>query len=128
MIDLIMVNDKRIVNDVKSIPSVSLDSDHRLLLGKFNLESPERPRRIIRERIAVEKLKEEQVVNTLKEKIRTCKLNNEEVFGGVEEEWKNFKDNIKRCARETLGVKRMGGRKKRTAWWTDDVSLAVKEK
>ena len=33
-----------------------------------------------------------------------------------------------RCARETLGVKRMGGRKKRTAWWTDDVSLAVKEK
>ena len=128
MIDLIMVNDKRIVNDVKSIPSVSLDSDHRLLLGKFNLESPERPRRIIRERIAVEKLKEEQVVNTLKEKIRTCKPNNEEVFGGVEEEWKNFKDNIKRCARETLGVKRMGGRKKRTAWWTDDVSLAVKEK
>src|SRR5678815_345906 len=46
----------------------------------------------------------------------------------VEGEWEYFKEKMKTCARDTLGVKRMGSRKKKTAWWTDEVARAVKEK
>ena len=40
MIDLFLTNNKNLFNDVKSIPSVSCDSDHRLVLAKLKLKKP----------------------------------------------------------------------------------------
>ena len=61
MIDLVMTNNRRTISDRKSVPSVSLDSDHRLVMARLNLKKPPRTKLIQRERIMVEKLKEVRV-------------------------------------------------------------------
>ena len=104
MIDMFLVNDKRIARDVKSIPSVSLDSDHRLVLGKFKLRKPQILRSICRERLAVEKLKEVDIKELLNIRLADCKPTYREEFKGVEEEWRMFRDTVGECSRETLGV------------------------
>ena len=40
MIDLELTSNKNLFRDAKSVPSISLDSDHRLLLIKLNLSKP----------------------------------------------------------------------------------------
>ena len=39
IIDYVVASDKRLGQIVKALPEVSLDSDHRLVLGKINLTS-----------------------------------------------------------------------------------------
>ena len=38
MIDLFLTNQKSIINDVKAMPSVSLDADHRLVIAKLKIK------------------------------------------------------------------------------------------
>ena len=45
MIHMMLTNDKRIFEDVKSVPTISLDSDHRMVLGKLRWKSWKTPRR-----------------------------------------------------------------------------------
>ena len=40
LIDIFLTSDRRIFCDVKAVPSVSLDSDHRLLLANLKLSKP----------------------------------------------------------------------------------------
>lgn len=128
MIDLILCNDKRIVNDVKSIPSVSLDSDHRMVIGKLKLKRPEKPRKIVKERFAVERLKDGNVTRSFQNKIiNDMPAQNEQ--HSIEHAWNSFKTTVTNCATETVTVKRVcGGKKKKTIWWTEEVKQAVKEK
>ena len=42
MIDLITTNKKQIICNVKAIPSVSFDADHRLVVAKVRLSAPSR--------------------------------------------------------------------------------------
>jgi len=37
MIDLVLANQKKMITDVKAVPSVSADADHRLLIIKCTL-------------------------------------------------------------------------------------------
>lgn len=68
MINLILASDRRMKTDVNSsIPSVSLDSDHRLVLGKFKVMKSQ----VTRERIVIEKLKEVSVDDRMREEIAT---------------------------------------------------------
>lgn len=60
MIDTI-VNNRKTVTDVKGIPSELLNSDHRIVVEKLRLMRPRKSGFVARERLAVEKLKEEGV-------------------------------------------------------------------
>uniref|UniRef100_H3A352 Endonuclease/exonuclease/phosphatase domain-containing protein n=1 Tax=Latimeria chalumnae TaxID=7897 RepID=H3A352_LATCH len=57
MIDLVLTNDKRIINDVKTLPSVCLDSDHRLVLVKVHLQKPKELPSTKKKRLKIERLK-----------------------------------------------------------------------
>ncbi len=55
-IDFILAGDKRKVRDVKSIPSESMNADHRLMVGKLELNKPRRERIVKHKMIKVEEL------------------------------------------------------------------------
>ena len=46
----------------------------------------------------------------------------------VEEEWELFKSTVLRCAAVVCGYKKVGRKKKRSAWWDEEVKGLVKEK
>ncbi|XP_076038579.1 uncharacterized protein LOC143023832 [Oratosquilla oratoria] len=69
MIDLIVCNDKRNISNVKSIPSESMDADHRLVVAKLTfkkLRSRPPPKR---RRLNLVKLKEGEIKQRLNGKI-----------------------------------------------------------
>jgi len=70
VIDMIMSSDKRAFADVKSLPTVSLDSDHRMVLGKLKLQISRKHRKITKERFCVERLREDYVGAEFNEKIK----------------------------------------------------------
>ena len=128
MIDMIMINDKRMFEDVKSIPTVSLDSDHRMVLGKITWKRRIKPRKKIKERYCLERLREEGVMETFDEGI-TRRYEELADQTSAEESWKTFKAGMDSTAKEVLGKKRvMGGKRKKTAWWNEEVKNAVKIK
>ena len=69
MIDLALTNNKNLFRDVKSIPSVSMDSDHRLLLLKLKLSKPKQKQAKPRERFLLENLRNEECVERYKSRI-----------------------------------------------------------
>ena len=60
MIDLALTNNRNLFKDVKSIPSLSCDSDHRLVLVKLKLRKPKVRRAQAVTRFLLENLKEEE--------------------------------------------------------------------
>ena len=50
-------------------------------------------------------------------------------WGGVEAEWELFKGGIVRCAKETCGMRKVGGRRRKgSEWWSEEMNLVVAEK
>src|SRR5215469_8148589 len=78
LIDMIMSSDKRSFTDVKSLPTVSLDSDHRMVLGKLKLQISRKHRKSTKERFCVERLKEDYVGAEFNEKIKREEERSEE--------------------------------------------------
>src|SRR5678815_4768074 len=122
-------NDKRVFMDVKSIPSVSLDSDHRLVVGKIRWRQRKKPKKVTRERYCFEKLKDE---NTREDFNNKLVRKYEEISGTVErveEGWKDFREGVEQVAREVIGTKKISsGKRKKTVWWNEEVKNVVKEK
>lgn len=106
MIDLVLANDKRIFKDVKSIPSVSLDADHRLVMGKMRwMKKPKTPK-VNRERYVLENLKDVKLqFNQKLEDLREDA--NVMTETDIEDVWRAFKDGMDTAAKETIGVKRV---------------------
>ena len=126
MIDLFLTNDRKMFCDVKTIPSLSLDSDHRLLLATLNLAKPKKKVKIIKQRYKLEELKKQDVVEQFREKFR---VNLIDESGEGTNKWQSFKKSISVAAEESIGVRKTyGGKKKSTPWWTDRVKQAVRLK
>ena len=128
MIDLFLTNNKSLFNDVKAVPSVSLDADHRMVIAKINIKIPICRARTGRRQFKLPKLSEEGIVARLREKLG-------EVFQdhsgetNIDNQWCEFKDNVTAATSEILGEKvPYKGKKKTTAWWTDEVRDAVGNK
>ncbi|XP_076038003.1 uncharacterized protein LOC143023369 [Oratosquilla oratoria] len=127
-IDLVITNNKKIFRDVKAIPSVSLDSDHRLVVAKINARKWRVVPGKIRRRFKVEDLKNPKKKESFKEKIRG-KVTNLQTGENINEEWEQMKTVVKEVAEEVLEMKYVGKtKKKRTPWWTEEMADAVKEK
>ena len=65
MIDLFITNNRALFCDVKAIPSVSLDADHRLVLGKLRIKKPKEQRGKAAKRYKLSLLKEQDTVTNL---------------------------------------------------------------
>lgn len=128
MIDLILTNKKEMFRDVKSVPSVSGDADHRMVLVKMLLKRPVLHPRKQRKRIQVERIKEVGCREDFQREIRN-NMTGEEEEQNVERCWNTFKEAVLRSAGMTMGVKMVGGvKKKKTPWWTDRLKAAVQRK
>ncbi|XP_076045844.1 uncharacterized protein LOC143028090 [Oratosquilla oratoria] len=91
MIDFFVTNNKKLFRDVKSLPSVSLDSDHRLVLTKLTIKTLKRQRKVLRERFCLERLKERKVAEEFQSKIRNLKPDGNDIVDDIETEWEDFK-------------------------------------
>ena len=46
----------------------------------------------------------------------------------IEEEWEMFKSTVMTCAARVCGYKRIGGKKRGSAWWDEEINEMVREK
>ena len=131
MIDLILTNNKRIFRDVKAIPSVSCDSDHRIVVGKLRLDKPKVCKSKGTKRFLVEKLKDPECKEEFQRRVRESRENQNNTVEsvGLEDCWRTFHSTVNQLAEEVMHFKiNYGKKKKKTAWWTDEVQDVVKKK
>ncbi|MPC17988.1 hypothetical protein E2C01_010859 [Portunus trituberculatus] len=117
---------KSLTHDVKAILSLSLDSDHHVVVALVNLcYTLVRPLGK-RSRLAVEKLKEHEMKEKLAENLhKKLETDEEENFERTRELSKKA---ILESIEDTNGFKYIGGKKKRTHFWNTEVQNAVKDK
>ncbi|KAI8511727.1 hypothetical protein Bbelb_108270 [Branchiostoma belcheri] len=124
-IDFILTNKKTIIKDVKAIPSVSLDSDHRLVKGKVKIHLPKLEKKTARKRVKTENL--EHVQSAIQEKLLKEKDNIKE--NNIETHWESLKTCLQEIQENIVGMTVVGKlRKKRTGWWTEEVKAEVASK
>ncbi|XP_076047358.1 uncharacterized protein LOC143028886 [Oratosquilla oratoria] len=125
MIDLVLSSRKSLIHDVKSIPSLSLDSDYQAAVAKVNITIPPQCRRLKSKKIEIENLKDQRVREKLEDKLAEITITGKT----IEQQWKIAQSQINTIAKEVVGVKWAGGcKKKRTAYWNEEVQEAVREK
>ena len=127
MIDLFITNKKKIFKDVKAIPSVSADSDHRIVVAKLSLTKPKQKARRGRMRLKLENLKDEEKRRELQNKVENhTRTQREEQINA---QWETFRETLLQICTETLGTKTIKGtKKKQTPWWTGELKGAVRRK
>ena len=130
MIDLFLTNNRNVFMDVKAVPSVSMDADHRLVMAKVRLRKPKSKRKVGMRRYKLTKLNDHEQVERLKNAIEEkCQNEDESVEGEADALWTNLKDRISEATNEVLGEKKpYQGKKKMTPWWSNEVREAVKYK
>ena len=112
-IDFIISSKKSLLTDVKAIPSISLDADHRLLRGTLKIHTPPIIPNTKRTRIHREKTEEvkREIQSRFEEKLH------HPTFETVEEGWAEMKETIDTIQKEVIGTSLVGaGKRKRTAW------------
>lgn len=114
------------ITDVKVIPSVSLQSDHRLLVASFKFNKLKALRETRDRKIKVWKLKDE-VKSKVFEKIIRQNIPNTDA-GTVEEEWYQYKKCMTEAAEKICGRTSTLRRWKETPWWNDKTKTAVLNK
>ncbi|XP_066953399.1 craniofacial development protein 2-like [Macrobrachium rosenbergii] len=120
--DYLVTSDKKLVQNVKVLPGVSLDSDHRLVIGKINISSVS-AQKTEKKVIKIETLKDPDIEMRFDSKF-TEKLQQLE-----QREWEALKESALKVGEEELGCRYVGGtRKRRTVWWNEDVKEVVKIK
>ena len=126
MIDMFITNNNKLFTDVKTIPSVSMDADHRLILVKVKIKKPKRNREQGMKKYKLHKLHtqatKEKLVEVLQDKLQDETVEQD----SVETLWKSFKDKITEAADQVLGEKvPFRGKKEVTPWWNEEVKQMV---
>ena len=85
-----------------SLPSISLDSDHRHVLAKLIMNKPQGQRRVMRERFCLERLKERETAEEFQLKISNLKPDENDIVQDIEIEWEDFKSKVITGAREAV--------------------------
>lgn len=115
------------LTDVKVIPSVSMDGDHRLLVAQWKGKGREKTKEQRRQnRIKEWGLKDNMKAEEFKRLIVEKMPRNE--MGSVEEEWRLFKETLVKSAEKVCGRTSRKRKDKETRWWNALTIQAVKEK
>ncbi|KAL1446168.1 hypothetical protein WDU94_012372, partial [Cyamophila willieti] len=128
MIDFFLVSDniKPWLNNVKVIPSVSLGSDHRLVVSCFKVKKL-KPMNISQDKkIKSYKLKDikhaEEFRAIVSQGMPQCAMRT------IEEEWTNFKKVIVSAAEKVCGRNNEKRKYKETPWWNNETKNATTTK
>jgi len=119
--------DRNMVKDVKVIPGESCVSQHRLLVGGFEVERKSFKKVRYKSKLRVWKLKNKDIQNSFQEELRKS----EEVWAAapdVEEKWKVMREVLLDATEKTCGWTKGARRHQETWWWNDEVDLAIKRK
>ena len=113
--------------DVKAIPSLSCDSDHRMVLAKLKLVVPRKRASKKTQRFRTERLKDEATAQQLADFVANQIPPIESEEQDVEDEWKLLKESMYTAAKYSITLKvKYGTTKKYTDWWNEQVNEAVK--
>src|SRR6201990_159334 len=124
IIDYIISTDSKMVKNVKVIPGISMDSDHRLVVTDIRIRMERIQNKEKRSVFKVELLKENGKKREYIEKVRENLEQMEEV-GEIRE----IQETVRRAAEETLGRRWTGRtRKRHTKWWGEEVREAILRK
>lgn len=134
IIDYVIVSNSLFYNteDVRVKRGAEIGSDHYLLIAKMNLSLKRNPlsrKQNTQTKLRVEKLKDIDTKTAYQNKLRS-KLENEELLQSedIEALWTRYKETLKQTANEICGRKKIGGPRKRTAWWNGGVKSKIKQK
>ena len=136
IIDYVIVSNSLFYStqDVRVKRGAEIYSDHYLVLAKMSiLPKVKDPKKNMsrRTKLRVEKLREEDTKTNYQKTIKTyieAKPNTAENSEDIESIWEDYKEIIIKSATEVCGKKVIGGSKKMTAWWNEDVKEKIKEK
>ena len=130
-IDLFLVTNHCNVCNVKAIPSVSLDSDHRLVVMQTShtikkLKPAEKKKRVNLHNLANGENMRKEFEEQITQKNRETTTEEDE---DVEKHWRSLKTDINNSIENTVGFKWTSvSRKKQTAWWNEELKSQVKYK
>ena len=130
-IDLFLVTNHCNVCNVKAIPSVSLDSDHRLVVMQTRhtikkLKPAEKKKRVNLHNLANGENMRKEFEEQITQKNRETTTEEDE---DVEKHWRSLKTDINNSIENTVGFKWTSvSRKKQTAWWNEELKSKVKYK
>ena len=93
MMDLLIANNRALFYDVKVIPSMSIDTDHRLVLAKLRIRKPKENRAKGAKRYKLGMLKEQDTIADLQQCMQ-IKLEDivEQEGCNVDSMWSTFKE------------------------------------
>ena len=129
MIDLFITNNRALFCDVKAIPLVSLDADHRLVLAKLRIKKPKERSSKAAKRYKLGLLKEQDTITKLYQCMQMKLQDGEHEECNVENMWINFKECDLTSASEVLGEKiPYRGTKRRIPWWGEELKHLVRLK
>src|SRR5277367_2095428 len=133
MIDFVLVKKAMLesIHDVKCLKVLSGGvSDHVIVMCKVKLKF-EWGRKIgnagIRTMIRVEKLRDAEFAGRYREKVKDTYEERED-DGNVSRMWNELKGKMLAATEEVCGTRIVGGRKRGTAWWSDELKVASSEK
>lgn len=129
MIDFVLTTKKALIADVKVIPSVSMDSDHRAVVAKIKMVKPRPIRKPKRMRLKIERLSDAFVREELATKISQIAPGITEMGVNIHDQWNHFRRDVFNATKEVVGETYVGGiKRKQTPYWTQEVKEAVQEK
>lgn len=120
------------ITDSKVIPSVFFYTDHRpvvLYMGNtsFSKISSTKPTEVIN----IKKLLDEETRKSVEQQMKIVLYQQRERLNSssIETNWQIFKKSLQTILKETCGVIKKGGkRKKTTMWWNEQVKAVIKDK
>ena len=126
MTDLMLSSKKYIFKDVKAIPYLAYQSDHRMVVSKLNIQKPYQmaePKKIFK----LANLEKEECLKLLREKV-SIRMPRGNLERGIEEEWNFMKEKLDVLAKKVLTEKEIyRTRRKYVFWWSDDIRKLKKE-
>ena len=114
--------------DVRAIPSVSMDSDHRLVVMKTKILAHKAQAARKTKQINAKNLDDESKMQFIESLNRQDTLE-QETSENIEDTWAKLKHTIYKAVEVSMGYKyNRANKRKRTPWWNDSVKQAVSEK
>ena len=104
-----------------------MDSDHRLVMAiiALGIKKASLTKKI--QKIKIENLKDLSLKEEFVEKCQGISLEANE--NNISVKWEYIVERMKEISKESLGVRMVGGtRKRQTPWWTEEMRVAVKKK
>lgn len=125
---------RKAIKDVKVQRHAEIGSDHylvRMEVIKKKEETKQTKRKIIiKEKIKSYRLKDEEIKKTYQNKLQNRLIREKaEKIKGIENKWKNFKENMILAAKESCGTtKTTNIHYKKSNWWTPELQQKIKDK